>query len=80
MVNRNDENVAREIDRVSEKETSQVRNFSPETLYSRQNTIKDSSLAEEVIGSLSDAYENQRARQVTEWERLLKQNMQRAAL
>lgn len=70
MVNRNDKNVAREIDRLSEEETSRIRKFSPETLYSRQNTIKDSSLADDVIGSLSDAYENKRARQVSEWERM----------
>jgi len=33
---------------------------------------------EDVIVSLSDAYENQRARQVGEWERLYSDNVYRA--
>lgn len=35
--------------------------------------------ADELILSLSNAYENQRARQVFEWESVRRQNVQRAA-
>ncbi len=68
MVNRQNINGAREIDRSNEEEISQTRNFSSETFPSRRNPISDPT--DDVIGSLSDAYENMRARQVSEWERL----------
>jgi hypothetical protein len=49
----------------------------------RTNTINSSHI-DDVIGSLANAYENERARQVVEWERLWRQavydNGRRAAL
>ena len=77
MVNRNNPNVAREIDKLNENDTLPVPSYIPELLSSRKLQSKESPLNDELIGSLSDAYENKRARQVTEWER--RQRVQRAA-
>jgi hypothetical protein len=49
-----------------------------------QNTLPSSRVSQarekndDLIGTLSDAYENQRARQVGEWEKLYGQNVYRA--
>ena len=49
-----------------------------------QNTLPSSRVShareknDDLIGTLSDAYENQRARQVGEWEKLYGQNVYRA--
>jgi len=72
MVNRNNPNVAREIDKLNENDSSYI----SELLSSRKLQSKENPLNDELIGSLSDAYENKRARQVTEWER--RQRVQRA--
>lgn len=39
-----------------------------------KNSLRRSQI-DEVIGSLANAYENKRARQVSEWERLWRQNL-----
>jgi hypothetical protein len=39
---------------------------------------RDSILSDDLIVSLADAYENKRARQVTEWEQLRRQNVHQA--
>ncbi|HTK25616.1 MAG TPA: hypothetical protein VL327_03595 [Pyrinomonadaceae bacterium] len=75
MVNRNNTNVTGEIDKLNENDALAV--LSPELLTSRKLQSKENPLNDELIGSLSDAYENKRARQVTEWER--RQRVQRAA-
>jgi len=77
MVNRNSPNVAREIDKLNENDTLAVLSYISELLTSRKLHLKENPLNDELIGSLSDAYENKRARQVTEWER--RQRFQRAA-
>jgi hypothetical protein len=48
--------------------------------YSRKQTSSERisiniAAVDDVIVSLANAHENRRARQVTEWERLLRQNM-----
>ena len=43
---------------------------------SRKSDLKEKT--DDVIVSLSDAYENRRARQVGEWERLYSENVYRA--
>jgi hypothetical protein len=48
---------------------------SSDTLSSPRISIINSSTIDDVIGSLANAYENKRARQVVEWERLWRQKL-----
>lgn len=80
MVKRTKTNVVSEIDKLNEHETLAVVNYISQLLSNRIKKSKDNlSSNDDLIVSLSDAYENKRARQVVEWERLGRQNMQRAA-
>ena len=79
MVNRKTTNVAGEIDKLNENDTQAVLSYISQLLSSRKSQSKDHALNDELIVSLSDAYETQRTRQVVEWERLGRQNIQRAA-
>ncbi len=49
----------------------------PKVLLSRKSYPTENN-SEDVIGSLSNAYENRRARQVGEWESLYTRNVYRA--
>ncbi len=64
MVKRTKQIVANKTTKLNEKETSRK---SISTLFSKQNSKQ---LNDDLIISLSDAYENRRARQVFEWESL----------
>jgi len=79
MVNRKNRNVASEIDKLNENETSEVLEYISDILSTRNPKTKDLQSNDDLIVSLSDAYENKRARQVFEWERVRRQNIQRAA-
>ena len=79
MVKRNEKNVAREIDKLNEKETLAVANYISTLLTNRISKSKDNKTNDDLIVSLSDAYENKRARQVFEWEKLRRQNVQQRA-
>lgn len=79
MVNRKNRNVASEIDKLNENETSEVLDYISEILSTRKPKSKENLPNDDLIVSLSDAYENKRARQVFEWERVRRQNVQRAA-
>jgi hypothetical protein len=79
MVNRKNRNVASEIDKLNENETSAVLDYISEILSTRSPKSKENLPNDDLIVSLSDAYENKRARQVFEWERVRRQNIQRAA-
>lgn len=79
MVNRKNRNVASEIDKLNEKETLEVLDYTSEILSTRRPKSKELQPNDDLILSLSDAYENKRARQVFEWERVRRQNTQRAA-
>lgn len=77
MINRKNSRIASEIDKLSEPETAAVLNYISELLQTRiQNQLPPT---DDLIVSLSDAYENRRAQQVFEWERVRRQNIQRAA-
>lgn len=77
MINRKNSRIASEIDKLSEPETAAVLNYISELLQTRiQNQLPPN---DDLIVSLSDAYENRRAQQVFEWERVRRQNIQRAA-
>ena len=79
MVSRINTNVASEIDKLNEHETAAVLDYITDLLSSRKPKLKDAAANDELIGSLSDAYENKRARQVFEWERVRRGSVQRAA-
>ena len=80
MVKRKNNRVASEIDKLNENETSAVLDYISEILSTRSPKSKDIQPNDDLIVSLSDAYENKRARQVFEWERVRRQNsIQRAA-
>lgn len=78
MVKRTNTRVASKINKSNEKETLAVKGL----LSTRTSKSKNNPLNDDLIVSLSDAYENKRARQVVEWENLgrqnLHQNLQRA--
>ncbi len=79
MVNRVNAHITGEIDKSNENNTLAAPGYVSDLLSSRKTQSKDNPISDELIVSLSDAYENKRARQVTEWERLRRQNVQRAA-
>lgn len=80
MIKRTNTNVAIEIDKLNETETSAVLDYISQVVSSRKTKSKDNSnTSDDLIVSLSDAYENKRARQVFEWEKARRQNVQRAA-
>ncbi len=79
MVKQNNTNVANEINKLSENESLAVLDYISTLLTKRNSKSKDNQSNDDLIVSLSDAYENKRARQVVEWERVRRQNVQRAA-
>ncbi|HEY8562068.1 MAG TPA: hypothetical protein VIL74_16970 [Pyrinomonadaceae bacterium] len=80
MVSRKNRNVASELDKLNEHETSAVLDYISEILSTRKRHPIEITPNDDLIVTLSDAYENKRARQVFEWERVRRQNsIQRAA-
>ncbi|MGI9054630.1 MAG: hypothetical protein ACR2F2_02375 [Pyrinomonadaceae bacterium] len=79
MVKQNNTNVAAEINKLNENESLAVLDYISTLLTKRISKSKDNQSNDDLIVSLSDAYENKRARQVLEWERVRRQNVQRAA-
>ncbi|MDQ2747088.1 MAG: hypothetical protein M3T96_07510 [Acidobacteriota bacterium] len=81
MVKQNKQNIAIEIDKLNEKETLAVASYVSQILTSRSAKSRETNnqTSDDLIVSLSDAYENKRARQVFEWERARRQNAPRAA-
>ena len=80
MVSRKNRNVASELDKLNENETSAVLDYISELLSSRNPKPIENLQGDDLIVTLSDAYENKRAQQVFEWERVRRQNsVQRAA-
>jgi hypothetical protein len=80
MIERTKNTVAREIDKLNENETFAVLDYISEIVSTRKPKSKDNQTTnDDLIVSLSDAYENKRARQVFEWEKARRQNVQRAA-
>ena len=72
MVNRINHTNAREIDKLNDKDAA-ILNYQP--LPSQRIQFKDNLFNDDLISSLSNAYENRRAQQVVEWERLYWQNV-----
>ena len=78
MVKQEKQNIEREINKLSENETLAVVNYISQLLSTRISKQNENSINDDVIVSLVDAYENKRARQVFEWEKVRRQNAQRA--
>jgi hypothetical protein len=79
MVKQEKTNVASEISKLNESESSAVLDYISALLSKRRSKSKTGQTSDDLIVSLSDAYENKRARQVFEWERVRRQNVQRSA-
>ncbi len=71
--------VAAKSNKSNEHETSPTSDNISELLPKRNTKSNENLMSDDLIVSLSDAYENKRARQVFEWERVRRQNIQRAA-
>jgi hypothetical protein len=78
MVKQTYPNIKSEIDKLNEKETLAVVNYISQILSSRSSKQIDSQTNDDLIAFLSGKRENQRARQVFEWEKVRRQNVQRA--
>jgi hypothetical protein len=78
MVKQTNQTIASQIDRLNENETLAVVNYISQLLSTRISKQKENFSNDDLIVSLTDAYENKRARQVIEWERIRRQNAQRA--
>lgn len=78
MVNNNtNNNLAREIGKLNENECLAVVGYISQ-LLSKRISKQSNQTSDDLIVSLADAHENKRARQVLEWEKLRRQNLQRA--
>jgi hypothetical protein len=65
MVKRDAKRVASELDNLKAQDAAAIINHA---LSSGRSLSKDNYKNDDLIVSLADAYENRRARQVTEWE------------
>ena len=79
MVKRINQNIASEINKLNENESLAVLQYISQLLSTRISQQKNNLLNDDLIVSLADAYENKRARQVFEWEKVRRQNVHRAA-
>ena len=81
MVKRNEKNIVGEIEKLNEKEKIVLLDHISEILSARIYQSKEkTNSSDDLIGVLSDTYENRRARQVFEWEKARRgiENRQRA--
>ena len=79
MVKRENTKITGEISKLNDAETSAVMDYISALLTKRSSKFINNQSNDDLIVSLSDAHENKRARQVFEWERVRRQNAQRAA-
>lgn len=78
MVKRTSPKIKSEIDNINEAESSKSINQISQLLSNHYSKQFDAQLNDDLILSLSDKHENRRARQVFEWEKIRRQNAQRA--
>jgi hypothetical protein len=79
MVKQENTKIASEISKLNEHESLAVLDYISTLLTKRSSRSKNNQLNDDLVLSLSDAHENKRARQVFEWERVRRQNVQRWA-
>ncbi len=76
MANQTNINVTRSKENLNNKDNA-FQNYPPSRTTSRKSQSRENPLNDDLIVSLSNAYENRRAQQVTEWES--RQNVRYAA-
>ena len=76
MVNRINAESSRKRDKLYKTDATTARGHQSEEPFARRSI--DGSMSDDVIASLANAHENRRARQVTEWESMRGQSVQRA--
>ena len=79
MVKRTHKNTPAEINDLNEKETLAISKHISEPPANSRSQKGENSKTDDLIGLLSDAYENKRARQVFEWETVRRKSFQKAA-
>ncbi len=79
MVNQINNKIVRDIDKLNENETLAVHEYISQLLSRRHSIPTENQFNDDLIASLSDRRENQRAQQVVEWERTRRRNVPRAA-
>lgn len=79
MVNQTSRNIVGEFNKLNETESKDVITYISKMISARTTQQKEPSPNDDLILSLSNAYENKRARQVIEWEKVRRQNSQRTA-
>lgn len=79
MVKRTNQNIASQIENLNEKEVSNVATYISQLLSARTAKQSEPQSNDDLIVFLSNKRENQRARQVFEWEKARRQqNTQRS--
>jgi hypothetical protein len=79
MVKRTKPSVKSEIDKLNENEIKAVAGYISQILSARLSKQSELQTSDDLIVSLSERRENRRARQVFEWEKVRRQNIQRTA-
>lgn len=80
MVNKTNNKIVREIDKLNENEILAVSEYISQILSTRNVPLQNEiHFNDDLIASLSNKRENLRARQVIEWERIRRRNAPRAA-
>lgn len=71
--------IVRDIDKLNENEAAAVTEYISQLLSGRLPIPTENQSNDDLIAALSDKRENQRARQVVEWERVRRRGVPRAA-
>lgn len=80
MVRKTNDKIVREISKLNENETTDVLEFISQLLSAHPAASIETKNNDDLIASLSEKRENQRARQVVEWEKTRRHGQyQRAA-
>jgi hypothetical protein len=79
MVSQTNNKIVRDIDKLNENETLAVVEYISQLLSKRLPIPTENKINDDLIATLSDQRENQRARQVVEWERTRRKNVPKAA-
>lgn len=78
MVKQTKKQIADEIHITNENRTTTVLDYATQKPSNSNIYKKESIYNDDLIGSLAEAYENKRARQVFEWEIMRRKNIQKS--
>jgi len=79
MVMNTNNNIVRDIDKLNDSEILAVSEYISQLLSKPLPIPTDNQFNDDLIAALSEKRENQRARQVVEWEYIRRRNVPRAA-